>query len=290
LQQYHFEEFLEKVMKKRFEISFSIILSLCLLFALVGTASAKSVVNSEVNPTVTPITGITNFTVTLLPILDLPGQTTTTNGLVVPSGFPAGEKQFEGKGVEINGLTYGTAKVCFPITAISQGWGGQVGSWDGTKWNLLDTTLTTPDESAYSLACATISSNGTYALLAWVVDASKLPSSKPDCDFKIYSFGFLEPDDWHKIYEGTVKTVIIGSMTDLTGMHLTFSLLKAIPANAFIMNGSLQGTIVYEGGSFYSLYDSHGAYITADNSIESESAMFRFDFGSCKIDMPLGAG
>lgn len=168
-------------MKAKTRFALSMVLTLALVLSLVGTAAAAS----SGSATVTPISGDAVFTVSSVPVLKLPGQTTTAGGLIVPSGFPLGEKQFDGNGVLVSGLSYGTAKACFPITALNQGWGGKVGYWDGSVWKLLDTSVSTPEEGTFSWACATVSANGTYALITWVVDASKLvdKSASGVCSF-----------------------------------------------------------------------------------------------------------
>ncbi|MEA5079274.1 MAG: hypothetical protein VB013_11960 [Anaerolineaceae bacterium] len=169
-------------MKAKTKFALALVLTLTFVLTLVGTAGASS----SGQATVTSISGDSSFTITPVAVLQLPGQTTTAGGLIVPSGFPLGEKQFEGNGVLVSGLSYGTAKACFPISAVNQGWGGKVGYWDGSFWKLLDTSISTPQESATSWACANISNNGTYALLTWVVDASKLVVTKtklPECSF-----------------------------------------------------------------------------------------------------------
>jgi len=179
-------------MKKQFAVLTSFMLCAFLLVSTFGAVSAKPT-SSAVDlpdPQVTPVSGNTKFGVELLSIQDLPGVTTLSSGMLAPAGFPAGEKQFEGKGVQISGFTYGTTKVCFPVTAVNQGWGGKVANWDGTKWEFLSTTITAQEDTPYSFACADITVNGTYAFIAWVVDPSKLPTGSGVCQFGIdYQFG-----------------------------------------------------------------------------------------------------
>ncbi len=184
-------------MKAKTRFALSMVLTLAFMISLVGTAAAAS----SGSATVTPISGDAVFTVSSVPVLKLPGQTTTAGGLIVPSGFPLGEKQFDGNGVLVSGLSYGIAKACFPISGLNQGWGGKVGYWDGSVWKLLDTSVSTPEEGTFSWACANISANGTYALITWVVDASKLvgQSTLSECSFaddyeygKNYGYIFAE--------------------------------------------------------------------------------------------------
>jgi hypothetical protein len=180
-------------MKKQFAVVTSVLLCMFLLLGTFGAVSAKSMTTAAglPDPTVTPVSGNTKFDVELLSMLDLPGETTLSSGMPVPVGFPAGEKQFEGKGVQVSGFTYGVAKACFPVTAVNQGWGGKVASWDGSKWEFLSTTITAQEETPYSLACADILADGTYAFISWVVDPSKLPTNSGSavCKFGIdYQF------------------------------------------------------------------------------------------------------
>ena len=97
--------------------------------------------------------------------------------MLAPVGFPEGEAQFEGAGVQVTGMDSGKATVCFSLStiAVNQGWGGKVGVWNGTKWVQLPTTFTTPEDSSSSLACATITGSGTYAFIKYVVDPDLLP-------------------------------------------------------------------------------------------------------------------
>lgn len=183
-------------MNKKTRFVLSLVLMLTFVLTLVGTASASS----GGPATVTPVSGDLVFSVSPVPVEKLPGQTTTAAGLIVPSGFPLGEKQFDGNGVAVSGLSYGTAKACFPISGLNQGWGGKVGYWDGSAWKLLDTNISTPAEGTFSWACANISANGTYALITWVVDASLLPVIKlTECSFadELYyneTYGYIYAD------------------------------------------------------------------------------------------------
>jgi len=121
------------------------------------------------------------FTTEFIHISQFPG-TTEFNQMLVPVGFPAGEAQYQGDGVIVTGMDSGKASACFYITGTEYGWGGKVGLWDGTKWVKLATTITPIEESNKSLSCATITGNGTYAFLRYIVDASLLPvATKPFC-------------------------------------------------------------------------------------------------------------
>jgi hypothetical protein len=209
--------------------------------------------DSSSTPRVTSLTGDNKFSVTLISINDLPGSTLNSSGLILPVGFGNGEKQFNGEGVLVSGLSYGTASACFPIKGITQGWGGKVGRWNGSKWVLLPTTVTTPTDSDHSIACATITSDGPYALLSWVVDPSKLPSSsnpyQPTCSFSVTSVdintsGPLEYTDY---YTTDLMGISINYPGITTGVTVTVTLLSSNPSGSFVMTETGSGTTT-DGG------------------------------------------
>ncbi|NMC35138.1 MAG: hypothetical protein GYA36_22165 [Veillonellaceae bacterium] len=174
-------------MKKILIPFFSLVLVFSLLVSVTGTAAAlpppppPPATPDLPEPVVTPVSGDMEFTTEFIPIVQFPG-TTEFNQMLVPVGFPAGEAQFEGDGVIVTGMDSGKATACFYITGTQYGWGGKVGLWDGTKWVKLATTITPIEESNKSLACATITGDGTYAFIRYVVNASLLPVvSKPNC-------------------------------------------------------------------------------------------------------------
>jgi hypothetical protein len=265
-------------MKKWFSILFCLALAASFLSTSIGAVQADAV-----NPTVTPISGNTSFSTTLVPFNNLPGTATTSGGLVVPAGFPVGDKQFEGAGVQVSGYTYGTAKACFPITDINQGWSGKVGMLDGAKWVLLDTTITTPDESSYSWACATISSNGTYTLISWVADPSKLPIAA--CGYNItFAYGFATSAVYFSTYEtGFINSFRIDSTNNLAGKPLTVSLIKSTPAGSYVWSGSAKGVLVSNGPNTYSMVVSPTVPYTWYFNTQSE--VWHLDFGSCTQDV-----
>ncbi|MPM60289.1 hypothetical protein SDC9_107140 [bioreactor metagenome] len=274
-------------MKNKTQIKVSLILAFVFVFTLVGTAGASA----SGQATVTPVTGDSSFTVSPVAVLQLPGQTTTASGLVVPSGFPAGEKQFEGNGVTVSGLSYGTAKACFPISALNQGWGGKVGYWDGSVWKLLDTTISTPAEGTFSWACANISNNGTYALITWVVDASKLVVTKtklPECSFAgEYSFndnyGYVTSESGLYIGIDTPEIVPLGST-------VTYKIIQVDPDwDGKILTGMTGSTAVQ------SIFGSNRAWfskniLTFDTSQgPALTARFTFVALNCTVDLDYEA-
>jgi hypothetical protein len=271
-------------MKKWFSILLCLVLAGSFLFTSIGTVQADAI-----DPTVTPISGNTKFSTVLVPFNDLPGATTTADGLVVPAGFPVGEKQFEGAGVLVSDFTYGTAKACFPITAVNQGWGGKVGMLDGTKWDLLDTTITTPNESSYSWACATISSNGTYTLITWVADPSKLPTAAA-CGYDIsFAYGYASSAELFSTYEkGFINSFTVYSTKNLAGKSLTVSLIKSTPAGSYVWNGSAKGVLVSAGANVYTMVVSPTVPYTWYFNTQSE--VWHLNFGSCTQDVTNADG
>ncbi len=172
-------------MKKLALPLFSCLLVLSLLLGLTGSATAAP----GDDPTVTPLSGDTEFATEVVPIASLPGTVELAGGMLAPVGFPDGEAQFGGNGVMVAGFDSGKATACFTLSAaeLNQGWGGKVAVWDGAKWVRLDTTITTPDETNDAIACATITGSGTYAFIKYVVDPSLLPYD-PICTFTAETF------------------------------------------------------------------------------------------------------
>lgn len=261
---------------------------LVLLLVTVQTAFAES----NTGPVVTSLTGDSQFLVTKLSVDKLPGTTHNTGGILIPVGFGNGEKQFDGDGVVISGLSYGSASACFPIKAVSQGWGGKVGKWDGGKWVLLATKVTSPAETDHSNACATITSDGTYALLSWVVDPSKLPANtanEPACDFSINAVynitsGPSEHDDYF-------TTSLIGIVLDYpgitTGVPVSVSFLSANPTGSFVLTGTGSGTIIDGGGEGYEVLFNPGLPLTIYYS--NLSYTYRIKIGSCYANFTVVA-
>ena len=270
---------------KRVRISLlSLLLVVSVLLTSAGSVSAKGFADSLATPGVSWVSGDKTFTVDPVEVVSLPGTTTLSNGMLVPSGFAIlGEKQFEGVGIKVSGFDSGKLNACFPITAVTQGWSGKVGHWDGTKWELLSTTIATSKESTYSLACASLSHNGVYALIKWVSDPAKLTSNKGDCGFAILNTYGTEPDEYEGDYNGTYYTSVYGnwfiqSDTDLTGKSVTVSVLSSSPSDTFIL-GSVSGTLQFNGGNYYQFELDPTVEFTRYDS--NDTITYLLDFGSC---------
>lgn len=242
-------------MKSKNTIAICVIFLLSVLFSNFQTVKAEGLPT----PTATSLSGDANYSVQIVEQAKLPGVSSYHN-LLFPSGFPLGEKQFEGAGLSLSALDYGSVSICFPLTAIRQGWGGKVGYWNGTTWDLLTTTITPAQESSLSWACATSRSNGQYAFIKWVVDASLLPKTakaeKPYCDFAPYMFSPV-PDsspegfDDHLILSD-VNHYLFYSFDDLAGKSVKVTYVishpkgsttfNGIDSNFVLINGTLQTT------------------------------------------------
>ena len=169
---------------------------------LVAALLTASFINANAmntgNPTITPLSGDREFTFILVPLDKLPGTAILSDGLFVPAGFPAGEKQFEGEGVSVENLDYGSAMACFPAGGVPFGWAGQVGRWNGIRWILMPTSITRKPESLNADACATITLNGIYAYIRWIAarPAANPPENTrtPEPTFASTATGWYTPD------------------------------------------------------------------------------------------------
>lgn len=261
--------------------AFSLAIVLSLLVLSFGTVSAST----GPKPVVTPVSGDQDFTVTYLAIGQLPGSTGGVEGMYLPTGYANGEKQFESMGVAVSGFSYGSATACFPIKGITKGWGGQVGNWDGSQWKLLETTISTPAESEYSYACATIYGNGTYALISWIADASLLTNagSSSNCDFKITNLGNIMTS---MVWDGdyfTASLVGIGfeSTGDLIGLPATVTLLSASPAGSYGVTGTGSGTITGSDGGYAVRFSGLPMFDHTDTNI---SYTYHITIGDCYVN------
>ncbi len=168
--------------------------SLLVLSLLLGTVgSAKAAPGDD--PVVTPVSGDTDFTTEIVPIASLPGVVELEGGMLAPVGFPAGEGQFGGPGILVKGFDSGKATACFFLSAaeVGQGWGGKVALWDGSKWQRMETSITTVDETNTASACATITSGGTYAFIKYVTQPDLLPTALPMCSEQTFAMPFVQP-------------------------------------------------------------------------------------------------
>jgi hypothetical protein len=276
-------------MKRNLVSILCIFLCLTMLAATPRSVSAETFAAGNLpNPTVTLLTGAPDYTATVIPIGHMPGVTTMASGTFVPVGYETGEKQFEGSGLELTGFNYGSASLCFPLHGTASGWGGQVGKWNGSKWELLATSITPPSgDDSYAWACSVIYSDGSYAFIKWIADADLLTKSKPDCGYPIVMLwtNTIETVDHGDYMTGSVDAFYIlqmGSPVDLTGQTVTIT-VSSDPKSAFSMSRPMRGT----------LYPSIAGSFAADLStpvdfvqyISLTSFTIHFDFGTCVQDL-----
>jgi hypothetical protein len=237
-------------MKKNVLPFFSILLVLTLTLSSFSSAAA----DYSDDPWVNPVSGDMEFDTTSVPPSALPGTIELANQMLVPASFPKGETQFGGNGVRITGFDGGKATVCYSLKAseVAYGWGGKIGSWDGTKWVLLPTSIApVPEEASATSACATITGSGTYAFIKYVVETGKLPKDK--CAFDVFVFpsstytGYIAPYDY-----GTFIGFYFLSGAMHEGMEVTLTSLYSVPTDYMIVTGVGTGTTIEVGpGIFY---------------------------------------
>jgi hypothetical protein len=284
-------------MGKRFSTIVVVLFVLSFLFANLNDASAAGLPG----PTISPLSGDAVFSTEVIAQAKLPG-TTNYGSLIVPVGFPAGEKQFEGDGITLSGLGYGYVNACFALSGAAQGWGGQVGYWDGKAWKLQPTTLSTPQEASYTLACAKVYENGTYALIKWVSNTALLPdNNKPVCtfsidDFSIVPYGDIISGDGYT-YFPTIGEFLIISGSDLAGKQVTIKFVHSDPTHGFLFNGKTSNVTVANntiGTTMFPNYFVVDAVPDLDGtfnySLGIVNIYFRLDFGDCILNIMIDTG
>ncbi len=275
-------------MKKVFVPLFSFLLVLSLLLGTYGSAKAAP----GDDPVVTPVSGDTEFTTAVVPIAALPGTVTLDDGMLAPVGFPTGEAQFGSNGIRVSGMDQGKATACFFLSAaaINQGWGGKVGVWNGSKWVLLPTSITTAEESNTATACASIAGNGTYAFIKYVAEPAKLPAEErpaeeepqlPVCDFDVdlYWDGYTTI-----VQEGYTQGWMTGATffttENLSGVDISLRLYQSIPEGQYVMENTGYGTASAAGPNVYTVVFSSALWWT-EYRIPYDTRTYYVTFGEC---------
>ncbi len=211
---------------------------LCCLLVLTSLLSSYSTVSATDldNPVITPVSGDMEFSTTIVSTSSLPGITELPGGMLVPVGFPSGEAQFQGNGIRISEFETGKATVCFSITGTEVGWGGKVGLWDGEKWIMVPTTITSYEENLVSSACATITSGGTYAFIRWVAHPELLPGC--EYDTSKWRLGTWPDNDSLRFWIEGMENVAYGTMVyyRVLGMDPAGGLTGATSGEGFVGN------------------------------------------------------
>lgn len=281
-------------MGKRFSTIVVVLFVLSFLFANLNDASAAGLPG----PTISPLSGDAVFSTEVIRQAKLPG-TTNYGSLIVPVGFPAGEKQFEGDGITLSGLGYGYVNACFALSGAGQGWGGQVGYWDGKAWKLQPTTLSTPQEASYTLACAKVYENGTYALIKWVTNTALLPdSTKPTCTFSVddflimFSGEAIQGDGY--TYFPEIAEFVLFSGSDLAGKQVTIKFVRSVPTNSTLFNGKNSNVIVANNTIGTTMFPNifvvdavEDLDATFNYTLGPGDIYFRLDFGDCILNVKV---
>ncbi len=232
---------------KKFVLPF---FSLLLVLSLALSSFSSVTAAAGDDPWVTPVSGDMEFTTIIVSIPGLPGALELANQQFAPAGFPAGETQFGGNGVRVDGFDAGKATVCFSLGAVEvgQGWGGKVGMWNGTKWQLLPTTIAPVAlEASSTSACAGITGSGTYAFIKYIADASLLPKQIPACGVMTAAFPiFMDFDEYEGWMEGGI---VFHSSLIPEGTPISYQLINVVPTGFFTSGQSGSGIVVDTGES-----------------------------------------
>ncbi len=227
------------------------LLSLCLILSLlpVSTANATTAplpgkpTSYWEPPVITPLTGDKEFTIkTLDPIALTDGTSKTANNLVVPAGFPLGQKQFGGEVALVKDFDGGTARACFSLPNYRYGWDGGIFQWNGTKWAALPSTLTEGKEGGPATVCTTIYGNGTYALITGFAHPEKAFGNLPVCseDFEAFTVPFIVDGDG-ETFETFAFIVLLINKSFPEGTRISYNVINVTPA------GSLSGALHQTG-------------------------------------------
>jgi hypothetical protein len=210
-----------------FALAFSLVLA--------GFSPAQAAVKWD-DPVVTPLSGDTEFTVTLLDPAKI-GSYKGESGLTIPDGFLDAEKQFGGKLLVLKGVSLGSEKLCFPFPTYQYGWRGFLARWDGTKWVKLTTTVTTGKEGAAAMACTTIYGDGTYGLIVSYNPDNLANSTNMGCPSDAFEYTTINYD-W---VNGILTFYIMYNGKKPLGTDVSWNFQSFSPPGAF--TSGLTGTL-----------------------------------------------
>jgi hypothetical protein len=156
-------------MKKISRITITVFIVLCFTFVSVSTVYARRPTPVSIawtDPFVVTTDKSVTFTSDVLTPWQLPGTQTLKTGQYVPVGFPIGEAQFGGNGLQVSDLPDGRlVTLCFDFPVYANSWHGTIYEWSGTKWVAMPTTLIQATDSTPAYACTFTAGNGIYALI-----------------------------------------------------------------------------------------------------------------------------
>ncbi len=225
-------------MKKYLILLLSIVFFLSLVL---GPSSVVSAANWEL-PTITPLTGDKEFNFKTANPTDPQFTAITENGLVVPAGFPLGQKQFGGEIAIINGLNGGSARLCFSFPTYRYGWDGGIYQWDGARWNPVASTLTESKDDGAASVCTTITGDGSYALIIGFAHPEKTTADLPVCsaDFEASTIPFYIDGDGES-FETISFIVLLINQNFSQGTPIRYQVINVSPP------GSLSGALSQRG-------------------------------------------
>lgn len=256
-------------MKRVLFALFSFILVLGLVLVPAGKVNAAL----GDDPVVTPVSGDLEFTTGVVTVPNLPGTLLLPSQMYGPVGFPIGEAQFYENGIRVTGMEFGKAVACFTIanTFLQKGWKGAVGVWNGTNWVTLSTTLTTGEELPYTMACAPISGDGTYAFIMGVADPALLVTA---CDTSGWGLG-TAPGKGGDYFYAYLPNLGYGTPATLT-------FISADPESNY--NGFDDTADAYVGSE----YPGYADFYSADFTTEGEVLVtLRVTAGGCSKDLQI---
>jgi hypothetical protein len=249
-------------MKRSLLTGFSFILVLALLLTATGAAIAAPLADA---PVVTLLAGSGTITTKPISVEDLPGTIVNEAGTILPAGFPEGEKQFSGDGIQVSGLN-GMANACMPMANYQYGWFGSIYQYVNGKWTALPGTTTPIAESSAATVCATIYSDGIYAVLVSYKPPANGTQDK-ECTMRMKGGVFGSND-----VEGFVDLYGVLLMSDFNVNHFPVGAkfkYKVINENpAVTLGGDLTGYITVVGaegdedGSFVEFTFSEDTFVT----------------------------
>jgi hypothetical protein len=208
-----------------------VFIAFAMVFGLLFAGYTPALAAKWDDPVVTPLTGDTEFTVTLLDPSKV-GSYKGDSGLTIPEGYLDGEEQFGGKLLGLADVGYGTQKLCFAFPAYPFGWRGFIAKWDGAKWVKLETSVTAGKESAPDMACTTIYGNGTYGL---IIGYSEADAPGAPC--------LLDMTGWNLQYDGGVHRFYVDMSFVAGGTFVTYRVIGISPAGSIELDGAGRGTV-----------------------------------------------
>ena len=215
----------------------TLLVSVFAISLVLMAGSSTALAADWANPWTVPLTG--DLTSTAVPPVTLAGAVKTDSGLIVPFGFPMGERQFGGNALVVSGLSGGSANACFSFPTYRYGWRGGVYEWTGSKWMALPTSIGNPEgkEGAPATACAPIYGNGTFALIISYNEGDALNEVIHECaniEFIFPEFRYVDFEDSIDLFGGVIYPAIpVGSV-------VTYDIRNIQPAGA--LSGALNGT------------------------------------------------